>query len=262
MPTTTGSLHRSPIRIIAGGSYGLPRGGRTPAHRHACWELVCYRTGRVRITVDGAPTDLGPGSLWLTPPGHVHSEEATTAFSNWYLLIEAPVATPWPLLAVDDAEGAVTRLCGAIVREHSGNASDKTAILACLAGELDLRLRRAVRQRRDRTAALVIEAEAIFAGEPTHPLPIGRLAIRLGVAPSTLRAAFQARRGCSPSVAMAGLRAGHASGLLASTTLTLEQIAERCGYHSASHLSRWIRRLHGCTPGKMRRRGSTRDASP
>lgn len=261
MPATTASLHESPIRITAGGAYARPRGGRTLAHRHACWELVCYRTGRVRITVDGAATALGPGFLWLTPPGHTHAEEAVTAFANWYLLIEAPAATPWPLLAVDDAEGAITRLCGAIVRELSGGAPDQAALLACLATELDLRLRRAAQQRRDRPAALVAEAEAILDSEAS-PLRIGRLAARLGVAASTLRAAFQARQGCSPTHAVARLRARRAAGLLATTPLTLDQIAERCGYHSASHLSRWIRRLHGCTPGALRRRGSPDPRSP
>ena len=42
--------------------------------------------------------------------------------------------------------------------------------------------------------------------------------------------------------------------LLAETSLTLEEIAERLGYHSAQHLSEFFRALEGCSPGSYRRR--------
>ncbi len=36
---------------------------------------------------------------------------------------------------------------------------------------------------------------------------------------------------------------------------TLETVAERCGYHSASHLTRQVKKFTGLTPGRLRYQG-------
>jgi AraC-like DNA-binding protein len=187
--------------------------------------------------------------LWLTPPGHTHAERALTAFTNWAICLDAPVGQPWPLHGRDDANGSVERLCAAIAGEMRHEGPDRAAMLACLAGELDLRLRRV--GLADARRSVVAEAETLLE-LADGPLSISALARRLGVAPSTLRAAFHRERGASPASAWRSLRSRRAASLLAHTDLTLEAVASQCGFHSASHLSRWIRRLHSCSPGQLR----------
>ena len=129
-------MHGSPVVILGGGPHRAAQGRHTPPHRHACWELVCYRQGRPRYQVGTqAPTPAGPGVLWLTPPGVTHAEWADTAFANWFILIEAPADHPWPQRAVDDADGGVERLCGEIVRELRAVGEDRAAMLDLLARE-------------------------------------------------------------------------------------------------------------------------------
>ncbi len=254
MHTATPDLHGSPIQILNGGGFTAPPRRDTPPHRHTAWELVYYRRGRPRFVVDGVATQAAPGVVWLTPPGHVHAELAGNGFTNWFIGIDAPPDHPWPTQAQDDATGTFERLCVAIVGELAGTGSDREAMLALLAGELDLRLRRsAARATADPGLALVAEAEALFDQGSEDPLRLTTLARRLGVAASTLRLAFKQHRGEPPAIALRRRRIRRAVDLLTRTDLTLEAIADQCGFDSASHLSRWIRREHGCTPGSLRR---------
>jgi AraC-like DNA-binding protein len=250
MHTATATLHGAPVRILGGGGHAATRGRDTPRHRHDCWELVYYRSGNPQFVVADGPTAASAGTVWLTPPGRPHAERALTAFTNWYIAVEAPADQPWPLVGRDDAQGALERLCGAIVSECRRDAPDREPMLACLAAELDLRLRRlgSGPQRR----SLVAEAEVLLELAES-PLSMGALARRLGVAASTLRASFHRERGAAPSAVWRDLRARRAAALLVHTDMTLASIAGQCGFHSASHLSRWIRRRHGCSPGDLRR---------
>lgn len=247
---TAMELHGTPIRILGGGAHGAPRGGDMPPHRHDCWELVCYRSGRPQLVVDGVAHDASAGLVWLTPPGRMHAERALTAYANWYVVIAAPAQQPWPLLGRDDAAGSIERLCSTIVAELRRDGADRAAMLTCLAAELDLRLRRLGSGSSRRP--LVAEAESLLE-QADGALSIAALARRLGVAASTLRASFHAERGASPAAAWRSRRVQRAVDLLVHADLTLDAVAAQCGFHSASHLSRWIRRLHGCTPGRLRR---------
>lgn len=242
-------MHGTPIRIIGGGGHCAARGRDMPPHRHDCWELVLYRSGRPQFVVEGEARDASAGLVWLTPPGLVHAERALTAYANWYVVIAAPPGQPWPRVARDDADGALERLCAAIVRELHRDGPDRVAMLACLAGELDLRLRRLGSGAGRRP--LVAEAVSLLE-QAERPPSIAALARRLGVAPSTLRAAFHRERGAAPAAVWREQRLRRAAALLAHTDLTLAAVAAQCGFHSPSHLSRWIVRRHGCAPGRLR----------
>jgi LacI family transcriptional regulator len=72
----------------------------------------------------------------------------------------------------------------------------------------------------------------------------------------TLERRFRAVMGRTVGEALRRTRALPIRRLLAETTLTLEEIAERTGFHSAQHLSEFFRDLEGCSPGSYRRRHS------
>jgi LacI family transcriptional regulator len=72
----------------------------------------------------------------------------------------------------------------------------------------------------------------------------------------TLERRFRAVMGRTLGEALRRTRALPIKRLLAETTLTLEEIAERTGFHSAQHLSEFFRDLEGCSPGVFRRRNS------
>ena len=72
----------------------------------------------------------------------------------------------------------------------------------------------------------------------------------------TLERRFRAIMGRTLGEELRRMRALPIKRLLAETTLTLEEIAGRTGFHSAQHLSEFFRDLEGCSPGSFRRRHS------
>jgi AraC-like DNA-binding protein len=247
-------------RIVGAGGYQAVRGHDTPPHRHpGLWELVYYRSGAVRYRVDGRTFPAEPGLIWLTPPGHSHAEESLEGFSNWCLAIQAPADHPWPLRCHDGTDGGIGRVCAAAVAEYAQPGQPfHDELIGLLSRELDLLLRRAAdRPPPDAASRLVVAAEAAMDLELGKPLRLGDLARRLRVAPSTLRAAFARHRGCSPRDRLQKLRAAEAASQLRTTDRPIEAIALACGYDSASHLGRWIRRIYRCSPGALRTTASS-----
>jgi transcriptional regulator GlxA family with amidase domain len=51
------------------------------------------------------------------------------------------------------------------------------------------------------------------------------------------------------------IRVQHALGIIRNSNLSLETVAHACGYDSASHLSRHVKRVTGQSPGALRGRG-------
>jgi AraC-like DNA-binding protein len=91
-----------------------------------------------------------------------------------------------------------------------------------------------------------------------HPFSLDELAREVGLSRSVLAERFTHFVGVAPMQYLAQWRMQLASGLLASTTLSLSQVAERVGYGSEAALSRAFKRCVGLAPAEWRRgrRGS------
>lgn len=258
----------SSVRLLAAGAYRAPMGHDYPSHAHECWEIVYYRDGHIRCPVGDTVYDGEPGILLLTPPHVPHAEIAHTAYSNYFLAVEASPDTPWPTVCFDDADGSLGRVCAALTREwatpDTDAPPDRDALIALLLAELDLRLRRA-RTQADLSPdeMLVRRAERLLSERATAtPAPrIGDIAREIGIAPSTLRALFARHRGSTPRLHLQQARLRQALALLRGSTLTLEAVARRGGYDSASHLSRDVKRATGKSPGALRRGDSGPDTA-
>jgi len=252
-----------PLRLCACGAYRAPQGRDFPVHAHDTWELVYYRDGHVLCPVGAQVYEGQPGVLLLTPPGTPHAEIARTAYSNFFLAVEAPADSPWPTLCFDDADASLERLCAALVREFQTPADeapdDRSALISLLLAELDLRLRRARAQADLPEGELVVRRAERLLSERATATPAPRVqdvAREVGVAPSTLRALFARRRGRTPRAHLREARLRHALALLRGSTLTLEAVAGLSGYDSASHLSRDVKGATGKSPGALRHAGA------
>jgi len=99
---------------------------------------------------------------------------------------------------------------------------------------------------------MVRAVEQWFEEAYSSPISIAGAARRVGVSPSSLRHYFAEQRGLSPQEALQQVRLRHALTLLRTSDLGLASIAERCGFHSASHLSRRVKAATGSSPGRLR----------
>jgi AraC-like DNA-binding protein len=228
-----------------------------PAHQHATWELVYYRIGYPECPLGDEIYAGEPGLLLATPPRIMHSEKAHTAYKTFWITIDAPEAMPWPRMCLDDADRTIGQVCTTLVREAGSQKPGTERMRSLLVEQLDLLLRRAQEQRDlSPNERLVRAAEQIIDERFVTALQIRDVAQELGVSPSHLRAQFIHWRDQTPMSHLQAVRARRAISLLHNSTLTLEAIASMCGYDSASHLSRMVKRSTGKSPGTLRRQSS------
>lgn len=240
-------------RFLGAGLWEAAAGQDAPPHRHAGWKVTYYRSGRVGSIVDGVHHAVGAGDALVLPPYAVHEEIAHTAYTDLFLIVDAPDDHPWPPTMDPASAREVGWLLTAIVREQP-RAGDADGMMPALLEVLDTTLRRADPGRHPSSGAEVVvrAAEQVFEEGYAGPLSIEDVARRVRVSPSSLRAHFTRVRGIPPLQALREVRVRHALSLLRTSDLTLASIAERCGFHSASHLSRHVRASTGSSPGQLR----------
>jgi AraC-like DNA-binding protein len=246
-------LHKSPaFEFVGGGFHEAPAGKDFPLHYHPHgWEAVYYRSGFITCVHGDDSFTSEPGLLWLTPPGVEHAELAHTAYSNTFFEFRAPASASFPRTVLDDERQNLGRLCAEIVIERTDREISPLADL--LLQELFLRIERlADRQQTHATTQVVRRAEVLIASSLNHRPKIQDIAEKSGVSVSGLRAAFQTVRGKSPLTVLREIRCQRTISMLHNSTQTLEALSELCGYDSASHLSREIKRSTGKSPGKIR----------
>jgi len=84
---------------------------------------------------------------------------------------------------------------------------------------------------------------------------VREVAQRLGVSYPTLYRQFKQTTGLTPKDYASQVRRARAEDLLASTDLSVKEIAARLGYHSASHFSLEFKGRHGQAPSHWREFG-------
>ncbi len=100
----------------------------------------------------------------------------------------------------------------------------------------------------------VAEAVLLMERHLEDPLSVDRIAGALGISARQLARLFRSRLGRSPGQFYLDLRVDRAASLLRQTSMSVSEIAVGCGFQSASHLGRYLKRRHGTTPGQWRRR--------
>jgi AraC-like DNA-binding protein len=247
------ALHESTVRLKFVGTYYASEGKHYPPHSHSTWELIYYRTGRIECVVDGASNITQPGMVLLIPPGAIHEDRALSGYSQIFIRITALKDQPWPRVCYDDTDGSWETLCRTIEHEWRNESQYRPEMLNLLAHQLDLRLRHAAPEGlNDPWEETVRAAESLMEAKYSQALSVEEVAMQVGMSPSRLRAHFVRLRGRSPQATLQAIRLRQATDLIRHSSLKLEAIADLCGYHSASHLSRYVRRETGKSPGRLR----------
>lgn len=257
MHTLTTVMHRSPPATLVGiGPWSAPAKRDFPQHVHSIWEIHYYRVGTVASIIDGREYAARPGVITAVQPGTWHGEIAHTAYENYWIQIDGPADLPWPVVTADDENVSIGQTVRSLLREFQAEAAARSEMMQLLLAQLDIQLRRTHEAASlSRTEQLVREAEWTMNERFSQPISIEEIAALVSISTSRLRAAFAECRGESPLAVLHRIRAEHAVRLIHAagvTNASLEAIAYSCGYDSASHLSRHIRRHTGMSPGRLR----------
>lgn len=108
-------------------------------------------------------------------------------------------------------------------------------------------------QRPDRRGGIAARAVDLMRANIEEPLPIAQLAQQLGRSQKHLERQTLARLGAAPQVIYRRIRLERARGLALETSISVAEIAVRCGYQDASAMTRAFRSEYGTTPQALRR---------
>jgi len=106
----------------------------------------------------------------------------------------------------------------------------------------------------NRLSRVIREAQNRILQAATVPLDFQNLARELGIGYSTFRHRFKQQTGISPAQFQDSIRLSRARELLASTELSISEIAVRCGYGTVYYFSRHFKARTGLTPSACRAR--------
>ncbi|WP_161606143.1 AraC family transcriptional regulator [Microlunatus speluncae] len=249
-------MHRTPspeITMLTVGAHSARAGQHAAPHRHAGWKVAYHRSGRIDSIVDGRRHDVSPGTVLVLRPGAAHAEIAHTAYANYYLVLRAPPDHPWPERCDGPAARDLGTFLSVLLREDGLGARRDPRLISAMITAIDLTLQRHhPSERPDRAEEIVRAVEQFFEEHFAGPISIAGSAAEVGVSTSSLRQFFGLHRGMTPQAALRAVRVRHALGLLRRSDLTQAAIADRCGFASASHLSRVIAAETGSRPGALR----------
>ena len=108
-------------------------------------------------------------------------------------------------------------------------------------------------QRPDRRGGIAARAVDLMRANIEEPLRISQLAHQLGRSQKHLEQQTLARLGAAPQVIYRRIRLERARGLALETSISVAEIAVRCGYQDASAMTRAFRSEYGTTPQALRR---------
>jgi AraC-like DNA-binding protein len=258
MHTASDFLHKTPppwLEIVRAGAYSAPKGKSFPSHVDAFWEIHYYRSGHIESVIGDDCIEVHPGMATIVPPRTPHGENAWTAYANYFVFINVPASVALPRVIFDDSDQSLMHVCAACAREFKSHTDPyQDVMLRTLASQLTVLLERVCRNQQCSDAErLVRSVEQLFEENYASPMMVQDVAREMGVSPSHVRAQFKLHRGETPMDCLQRIRLRHALAWLRTSNMTLEAIAHACGYDSASHLSRYVKRTTGKTPGDLRK---------
>ncbi|HEX8160267.1 MAG TPA: helix-turn-helix domain-containing protein [Pyrinomonadaceae bacterium] len=270
--------HAAHDKVFVGEHYtlhhALARALRWTSEASPAYVVLLLLGGTLRWRAGGGGGELqGPAAL-LSAPGD--SVAASGASAETLSLSIAPAyvldCALRSRLTRDDALVAFTRadvrderlalLARDIVEELRDAETGQGLVVAALVEQLVVRLlRRHAKVRRagglELTRAGLVDRRVRRAVEMMHAhmereLPLEELASAAYLSPFHFARLFKKVTGAPPHAYLAALRIEHARTLLATTDLSVTDIATRVGYSSSSHFAKAFRQSNGLTPRAFR----------
>ncbi|MFJ1751753.1 AraC family transcriptional regulator [Kitasatospora sp. NPDC088134] len=245
-------------------------------HRHAFYELAYATTGSGTHVVDLAEHRIEPPVLFTVLPGQVHHWRGAKELDGWLLLLNEDFLLRHPEdLALLRTLGAgppvrpdraahreLSYLMRELTAEHEAGLEGGPGVLQALLHVLLVRASRVARAARDGSgggprAAVHPLAERfgrMIAEGGRADRSVLALARELGVSAGYLHEVVKEATGRTPARLVREQQTLEAKRLLATTDLTIRQVAAAAGFSDPAYFCRFFRREVGRTPGEFRER--------
>jgi AraC-like DNA-binding protein len=250
-----------PTRVSVG-TVTYPPGGTLGPRTQVDLQLVLVLAGSARVWVDDTARRLAAGQVGLLLPGHRErfAFDAHVATRHSWVQAHVPELPPALSARLGRLPSALplSPALEALSREAIATAAaalpTAPSVLAHLASAALWRYIGEAERRRPERARPVDDAQRlIHANLHDATLTLDRIARAVHVTPAHLIRSFRAAHGTTPKAYLWQRRVALAIDLLANTGLPLAAIAERCGFRTAHHFSRRVKRATGLPPAALRR---------
>jgi AraC-like DNA-binding protein len=249
---STTQIEYRPVRAIAGVDTLSATGLRTgfDRHFHDTYSFGLILGGVERCDVRRSRQYFEPGAVPMFNPGEVHDGGPATpeGWSYRMVYIDPALIAGERLFARPQrrdpaAAAAVGRLFEAI------DCGSELGIEEALARALEMLLDGA---HRECSAPPLAKVRELIDAHCCEALRLHDLSAAIGISATRLLRGFEAAYGLTPHRYQQSRRIAKARRMILAGT-PLADVAAACGYADQSHLNRWFVRIHGTTPGRLRR---------
>jgi len=224
-----------------------------PMHVHPWWELIYQLDAPTTAVTALGSYRVEQGELIIIPPDTPHRTVSETPFQDFYIKLEHMDAPPIPAV-IRDRDGTILGLYNLIagVRDEQGEMGK--ALLEKLAEALCLAVKKAASKLSEPQA--VADFRRILQKNIENPYFDLTASIRaLGYNPDYFRRYFKRHTSVSPLRCLNGMRMERAENLLSlESSLSVGEIALRCGFRDPLYFSTAFRRAFGVSPLEYRKK--------
>ncbi|WP_438431181.1 AraC family transcriptional regulator [Gorillibacterium sp. sgz500922] len=226
--------------------------------------------GEAEVLIDGRLVRVLPGDLLLFRPGEVYDlrigekESPLGRSGDYYVMCTGSRVDDWwdrqprPKKTRIAADGRIQSAWQQLILEKRRLDGGSPAILEALFTALCLLLDRAMAESpvsASPSALLALRMKSYIEEHAAGPLRLEEVAAHAGLSVTRAVHLFKQQQGLSILQYAGQIRLAMALRLMDSTNLTLEVIAEECGFGSYTYFHRVFREHYGVAPGQYRRRG-------
>lgn len=223
---------------------------KLPLHKHKHYEILIYTKGDGLFHCEEKDIPVCPGKIVIVPPETMHSAplgndleriSISGDFHQFFSLTS-------PTLILDNSESEGMSLAKTIYTNRYPNTEYLSALCNAFAYFLLQRL------KIDNEMHLIIKdmMNKITANFYDCDISINDLLKKSGYAEDYIRAQFKKTTGKTPTEFLTKIRISHACYLIDvyRNSLSLAEIAEKCGYTDYAYFSRKFKQIMGVSPKK------------
>lgn len=218
-------------------------------HKHNCYEIIFYRRGEGRFSCN-ENIPISSGKFIIVPPNTVHASKYKKDAET--IIIKGDFEHIFsffsPMAVMDDAEKSGEFLAKMIFENRFSNPE----YLSSLSNALAHFLLQNIQTEKNINRVLRDIVNRISDNFYDSDISIRDILKRSGYAEDYIRAQFKAFTGKTPVELLTEMRINHACYMIDvyKDTLTLSEIAEKCGYTDYVYFSRRFKKIVGKSPQK------------
>lgn len=221
-----------------------------PAHQHKDYEIIVYVSGSGIFQAAGTQIPVFPGKIVIIPPGVMHGVAFSDNFERIYIRGEFSHIFSFtsPTVVSDNSENEGRILAKMIYNNRYANSE----YVAALVGAFSHFLTQSMKMEDKISSAIEGIIDAITNNFYDSNINLNALLENSGYAEDYIRAQFKRFTGKTPTEFLTRVRINHACYLIDTYkySLSLAEIAEKCGYTDYVYFSRRFKNSVGVSPRK------------